>query len=118
MHFLDAGRRRLAGLGRCRRVVPARLFGDPGAVERGTPDCSSNSRLRVAGMIAPIDPNVSATPWCDQISSSAWCHLCLIRCRNTCWPNGGASGKQIHYPDPMSHAKVLLTSSLPKGVQP
>jgi hypothetical protein len=66
MQFLDAGRRGLAGLGRCRRVVRVGPFGDPVAVERGTPNCSSNSRLRVAGMIAPIDPKVSATPWCNR----------------------------------------------------
>jgi hypothetical protein len=64
IQFLDAGRSRLAGLGRC--VVPVRPFGDPGAVERGTPNCSSNSRLSVAGMIAPIDRKVSATPWCNR----------------------------------------------------
>ena len=57
-----------AGCSDLRRCCAAfvKPFDDPVAVERGTPKCDWCSRLRVADMIAPIDPKVSAAPWSNR----------------------------------------------------
>jgi hypothetical protein len=56
---------RMPHLRRC-RAASAEPFGDPVAVERGTPICDWCSRLRGADLIAPIDPKVSAAPWSNR----------------------------------------------------